>query len=97
MKEFFTTLELKDLNALITQRFRARMGMDQIVVTRLISRRDGLTVSEGMCPHCRKEMVKMPKIQNMIVWRCEGCDIKYRVVDPKDEINRLTGGAGANR
>lgn len=96
MKGLFTPEELARINAMIREKverkLKARLGMEEVTESRMMSRRDGLTVSEGICPRCRKPMEKLEKIQNVIRWQCAPCDRIYRIVDPRDEINRLTGG-----
>lgn len=92
MKPLFTPEQVRQLNEAIGRRFRQRMGAEPLTTTRLMSRRDGLAVTEGMCARCRKEMTRLPKLNNVIRWRCEACDVTYRIVDPRDEVNRLTGG-----
>lgn len=96
MNGLFTAEEFARIQAMIREKvekkLRARLGMEEVTESRLMSRRDGLTVSEGICPRCRKPMERLQKIENVIRWQCLPCDRIFRIVDPRDEINRLTGG-----
>lgn len=92
MRGLFTPQQLKEINDIISRRMRQRMGMEQKVDSKLMSRKDGLAVSEGICPKCRKEMHRIGKVGKEIHWSCQPCEVVYRIVDPRDEINKLTGG-----
>lgn len=88
----FNHREVHEIEQAMRKRMRQRMGMDPEMPSKLLGRKPGLAVMEGICPHCRKPMERLDKAGNTIRWKCEKCQSIYRIVDPKDEINRLTGG-----
>lgn len=90
----FTPEEMQQINSAIQKRFRARMAAqaEPIKTSMLLERKKGLAVTEGMCPHCRKEMERVGKVGTEIHWRCVPCGSLFRVVDPRTEIDNLIGG-----
>lgn len=53
-------------------------------MSRLLPRRDGLKVCEGICPHCKRELMRLS-----VRYFCPPCGSFFVIRDPKDDIEDL--------
>lgn len=83
--------EMGKVMANLFHRATARLAGRNIVASKLMPRRRAVYVMEGLCPYCREELQRLGKENNVVTYRCRHCDKGFRIVDPKDEIDRLTG------
>lgn len=85
--------KMHEIISKVTRRAAKRMNSNQVhlVESKLLSRKDGNAVMEGICHHCRKELTRIGKEGSTIIWQCNPCSIRFRVVDPRDEIDKLVG------